>query len=303
MADLHEQMPNPSSGFLTHHTPAPLHQKHHQQQYQQQQQHYHEPRQQRGVPTVPNSSVVLVGPLPPNFIPQTLANAHGVWTLTSRRAGLHGIGTHGGISSRIIPGNPPPVFPATGPPTSGNNKPFVYGGTSPAWANKPFGISDGGGGALPSPSWDYPFGAPGISGSGGGGLSPPRGWGSANTPFIPPDVSNSAGGMTPSTARRNLFGFTGSGTDSLLGQSGVPIYGWWHPSSHSRAPVDGLWYAFEPMPAPTVPSYRDDSSDDVDWFDPTTEENTRWNAAVGRSVVDVSSGSSAPTKKKKKKKR
>ena len=36
-------------------------------------------------------------------------------------------------------------------------------------------------------------------------------------------------------------------------------------------------------------------------FDPTTEENARLNAAVGRSVVDVPSRGSAPTKKKKKK--
>jgi len=234
------------------------------------------------------------------------------------------MGTHGGI------GNPPPVFPTTGPPTvygnswpknwdeeaqyqqqpppgspAWDNKPFVPGAASPAWADKPFGTSDGGvwGGALPSSSWDTDnaFGVPGISGSAGGGsrVSPPSGWGSANTPFIPPDVRNSTGGMTSSAARRNPFGFAGSGTDSLPGQSGVPIYGSWHPSSHSRASVDGLWYTFEPMPVPTVPNYGDDSNNDVDWFDPTTEENTRWNAAVGRGVVGVSSGSSAPTRKKK----
>ena len=41
------------------------------------------------------------------------------------------------------------------------------------------------------------------------------------------------------------------------------------------------------MPAPTVPTYGDDEDDGADRFDPTTEENTRLNAAVGMGVVDV----------------
>jgi len=49
------------------------------------------------------------------------------------------------------------------------------------------------------------------------------------------------------------------------------------------------------VPVPTVPTYGDDEDDGVDRFDPTTEE---WNAAVGRGVVDVPSGSNAPTKKR-----
>jgi len=57
------------------------------------------------------------------------------------------------------------------------------------------------------------------------------------------------------------------------------------------------------MPVPTVLNYGDDSNDGVDWFDPTTEENTRWNVAVGKGVVDVSSGGSSAPKKEKKKKR
>ena len=35
------------------------------------------------------------------------------------------------------------------------------------------------------------------------------------------------------------------------------------------------------MPVHTVPTYGDDEDDGADGFDPTTEENTRLNAAVG----------------------
>ena len=356
-------MPDHSGDFLTpRHTPAPLPQQHHQQQQQQQR---YQPRQQtpvlpvRGpglqydtnnVPTAPSSPVVLNGPIPPNFIPQTLTNSRGVSTPISRSAGLPGMGTHSGMSTPVIPGNPPPVFPTTAPPAgtlygnplaknrdreeqsqqqpppaspAWNNKPFASGGASPAWANKPFGTpGGGGGGAPPSPSWgasspaawgtNNAFGAPGVSGSasgggGGGGVSSPRGWGGANQPFIPPGVSNSAGGMTPSTAARNLPGYAGSGTGSLVGRSGVPLYG---PPLSSGTPVpipaslpSGFGAPSSPMmmPAPTVPTYGDDEDDGADGFDPTTEENTRLNAAVGMSVVDVPTSSSAPTKKKKKK--
>ena len=112
----------------------------------------------------------------------------------------------------------------------------------------------------PSPSWgassptawgtNNAFGAPGVSGSasggggGGGGVSSPRGWGGANQPFIPPGVSNSAGGMTSSTAARNLPCFAGSGTGSLVGQSGVPLYG--PPLSSGTLSADGLWCALKP---------------------------------------------------------
>jgi len=54
------------------------------------------------------------------------------------------------------------------------------------------------------------------------------------------------------------------------------------------------------MPAPAIPTYGDDEDDGADRFDPTTEENTRLNAAVGMGVVDVPTSSSAPTTKKKK---
>ena len=362
-------MPDPSGAFLTTSGPPPPQQ---QQHHQQQQQQYHQPRQQQqqhqtpilpirglssGAPTVPNSPVILNGPIPPNFVPQTLTNSRGV-TPISRSAGLPGMGTHDGMSTPVIPGNPPPVFPSTGPPPGqvyGNplaqnrdreeqqqqqqpppaspawgSQPFVSGGASPAWPNKQFGTpGGGGGGAPPSPSWgasspagwgnnNSAFGVPGVSGSaggggGGGGLSSPRGWGSANQPFVPPGVSNSAGGMTPATAARSLPGFTGSGTGSLVGRSGVPLYG--PPLSGSAgggtplpvpAPLPaGFGAPSSPMmmPVPTVPTYGDDEDDGADRFDPTTEENTRLNAAVGRGVVDVPSGpgSSAPTKKKKKK--
>jgi hypothetical protein len=56
------------------------------------------------------------------------------------------------------------------------------------------------------------------------------------------------------------------------------------------------------MPEPTIPTYGHDEDGGVDRFDPTTEENTRLNAAVGKSVVDVPT-TSAPVKKTKKKKR
>ena len=118
------------------------------------------------------------------------------------------------MSTPVIPGNPPPVFPTSAPPPgtvygnplatnrdrdersqqqpppaspAWNNKPFVSGSASPAWGNKPFGTPGGGGGAPPSPSWsasspaawgtNNAFGAPGVSGSGGGGVSSPREWG------------------------------------------------------------------------------------------------------------------------------
>ena len=113
--------------------------------------------------------------------------------------------------------------------------------------------------------------------------------------------------MTPSTAARNLPGFAGSGTGFLVSRSGVPLYG---PPLSSGTPVPipaslptGFGAPSSPMmmPAPTIPKYEDDEDDGADRFDPKTEENTRLNAAVGRGVVDVPSGSSAPTKKKKKK--
>ena len=352
-------MPDPTGDYLTpRHAPAPL----------PQQQQQHQPRQPQphqtpilpirglasGAPTVPNSPVVLDGPLPPNFIPQTLTNSRGVSTPFSRSTDLPGMGTHGGMSTPVLPGNPPPVFPSTGPPAApvyGNplaknrdrdeqsqqqpppaspawgNKPFAPGGASPAWPSKSFGTPGGGGsgGAPPLPSWgasssptwgnNNAFGAPGVSGSasgsGGGGASSPRGWGSTNQPFIPPGVNNSAGGMTPGTAQRNLPGFTGSGTGSLVGRSGVSLYGPPLSGSGGGSPLPvpaplpagfgGAPSSPMMMPMPTVPTYGDEEDDGADRFDPTTEENTRLNAAVGRGVVDVPSGSSAPTKKKKKK--
>jgi len=116
--------------------------------------------------------------------------------------------------------------------------------------------------------------------------------------------------MTPATATRNLPGFAGSGTGSLAGRSGVPIYG--PPLSGGGGtplpvpaplPSSGFGAPSSPMmmPVPTVPTYGDDEDDGADRFDPMTEENTRLNATVGRGVVDVPSGSSAPPKKKKKK--
>jgi len=122
-------MPDPSGDFLTPcHTPTPL---------PQQQQHY-QPRQQtpvlpaRGpglqydtnnVPTAPSSPVVLNGPLPPNFIPQTLINSRGVSPPIARSAGLSGMGTYSGMSTPVIPGNPPPVFRTTAPPAGAVRKP------------------------------------------------------------------------------------------------------------------------------------------------------------------------------------
>ena len=53
---------------------------------------------------------------PPNFIPQTLTDSCGVSTPISRSAGLPGMATHSGMSTPVIPGNPPPVFPSSGPP-------------------------------------------------------------------------------------------------------------------------------------------------------------------------------------------
>ncbi|KIM40597.1 hypothetical protein M413DRAFT_164568 [Hebeloma cylindrosporum] len=368
-------MPDPSGDFLTpRHIPSPLPQQHHQQQQR------HQPQQQQqqqtpilpvrglqydtsGAPTVPNSPVVLDGPLPPNFIPQTLTNSRGVSTPFSRSSGLPGMS--GGMSTPVIPGNPPPVFPSSAPPPAQtqvygnplaknrdreeqphgspyrpqqqlpsaspawNNKPFGgSGAASPAWGNKPFGTPGAGGvggGAPPSPAWgasspaawgtNNTFGAPGISGSGLGNVSSPQGWGSANQPFIPPGVNNSAGGMTPASAPRNLPpGFAGSGTGSLAGRSGVSIYGpplsgggggGGTPLPVPAPPLPGGFGAPSSpmnMPIPTVPTYGDDEDDGADRFDPTTEENTRLNAAVGNSsLVNMPGGSGAQTKKKKKK--
>ena len=52
------------------------------------------------------------------------------------------------------------------------------------------------------------------------------------------------------------------------------------------------------MPAPMVPTYGDDEDDGADRFDPTTEENTRLNAAVVKGIVGVPASSSTPTKER-----
>ena len=113
--------------------------------------------------------------------------------------------------------------------------------------------------------------------------------------------------MTPATATRNLPGFAGRGTGSLVSRSGVPIYG--PPLSGGGGggtllpvPVPlptgfGAPSSLMMMPVPTVPTYRNEEDDGVDRFDPTTEENTWLNAAVRRGVMDAPSDSNTPTKK------
>ena len=116
---------------------------------------------------MPNSPVIFDGPLPSNFIPQTLTNPRCVSNPISCLTSLPNMGTHSGMGT---PGNLPPMFPSSGPPAGqlydnllANNrdrddqsqqqpplaspawgsKTFALGGASPAWANKQPGTPGG----------------------------------------------------------------------------------------------------------------------------------------------------------------